>query len=173
MATPSSIHDWKTPCLEEPGGLWSMGLKESWRQVSDWNVQEILRHKAYVHKSSFQFARKTGVNFLATPLHFYSRLNNNLQKCQVLIPLNVILLWKRDFKVVITLSFLRWWDYPRLEVLASMPPSVSQCLTVWDLTDCSPPGSSVHGTFQARILEWVAISLFRGPSWPRDQTHLM
>ena len=38
--------------------------------------------------------------------------------------------------------------------------------------DCSPPGSSVHRTFQARILGWVAISLVRGSSWPRDQTHV-
>ena len=38
--------------------------------------------------------------------------------------------------------------------------------------DCSPPGSSVHGTFQARILEWVAISFFRGSSQPRDQTRV-
>ena len=36
--------------------------------------------------------------------------------------------------------------------------------------DCSPPGSSVHGIFQARILEWVAISFSRGSSWPRDRT---
>ena len=34
-------------------------------------------------------------------------------------------------------------------------------------TDCSQPGSSVHGIFQARILEWVAISFSRS-SWPRD-----
>ena len=33
---------------------------------------------------------------------------------------------------------------------------------------CSPPGSSVHGISQARILEWVAISYFRGSSGPRD-----
>ena len=32
------------------------------------------------------------------------------------------------------------------------------CLTLCDPMDCSPPGSSVHGIFQARILEWVAIS---------------
>ena len=37
---------------------------------------------------------------------------------------------------------------------------------------CSPPGSSVHGIFQARILEWVAISFSRGSSWPRDQTQV-
>ena len=36
--------------------------------------------------------------------------------------------------------------------------------------DCSPPGSSVHGILQARILEWVAISFSRGSSWPRDWT---
>ena len=36
--------------------------------------------------------------------------------------------------------------------------------------DCSPPGSSVHATLQARILEWVAISFSRGSSWSRDRT---
>ena len=44
------------------------------------------------------------------------------------------------------------------------------CPTVCDPTECSPPGSSVHGTLQARILEWVTISFSRGSSWPRDQT---
>ena len=38
--------------------------------------------------------------------------------------------------------------------------------------DCSPPGYSGHGIFQARILEWVAISSSRGSSWPRDPTHV-
>ena len=36
--------------------------------------------------------------------------------------------------------------------------------------DCSPPGSSVHGILQARILEGFAIAFSRGSSWPRDQT---
>ena len=36
--------------------------------------------------------------------------------------------------------------------------------------DCSPPGSYVHGIFQARTLEWVAISYSRGSSWPGDRT---
>ena len=39
--------------------------------------------------------------------------------------------------------------------------------SLWPV-DCSPPGSSDHGILQARILEWVAISFFRGSSWPRD-----
>ena len=36
--------------------------------------------------------------------------------------------------------------------------------------DCSPPGSSVHGILQARILEWVAIPFSKGSSQPRDQS---
>ena len=44
------------------------------------------------------------------------------------------------------------------------------CLTLHNPTDCSPPGFSVHGILQARILEWVAISFSRGSSWPRDWT---
>ena len=42
------------------------------------------------------------------------------------------------------------------------------CPTLYDLVDCSPPGSSVHGISQARILEWVAISSSRGSSPPRN-----
>ena len=38
--------------------------------------------------------------------------------------------------------------------------------------DCSLPSSSVHGVSQARILEWVAISISRGSFWPRDQTYI-
>ena len=37
---------------------------------------------------------------------------------------------------------------------------------------CSPPASSVHGIFQARMLEWVAVLYSRGFSWPRDQMHV-
>ena len=41
-----------------------------------------------------------------------------------------------------------------------------------DPMDCSPPGSFVHGIFQARILEWFAISFSRGSSQPRDRTQV-
>ena len=40
------------------------------------------------------------------------------------------------------------------------------CLTLCNTIDCSPPGSSVHGISQAKILEWVAISFSRGSSQP-------
>ena len=53
------------------------------------------------------------------------------------------------------------------------PPSpvlAQSCLTLCYSMDYSPPGFSVHGIFQARILESVNISFFRRSSWPRDRT---
>ena len=44
------------------------------------------------------------------------------------------------------------------------------CATPYSPMDCSPPGPSVHGILQARILEWVAIPFPRGSSRPRDWT---
>ena len=44
------------------------------------------------------------------------------------------------------------------------------CLTLYDPMEYSPPGSSVHGISQARILERVAISFSRGSSWLRDRS---
>ena len=52
--------------------------------------------------------------------------------------------------------------------------SVCVCSVICNLRspmDCSPPGSSAHGIFQARILEWVAISSSMGSSQPGDGTH--
>ena len=46
--------------------------------------------------------------------------------------------------------------------------SLSRVWTLCDPVDCSLPGSSIHGIFQARILKWVAISFSRRSSQPRD-----
>ena len=54
------------------------------------------------------------------------------------------------------------WDFG-IVLLAYRTSEVTQsCPTLCDRVDCSPPGSSVHGILQARILEWVAISFSRG-----------
>ena len=57
---------------------------------------------------------------------------------------------------------------PNQEILIKFMKSESEvaqsCLTLCDPVDCSPPGSSIHGILQARILEWVAISFCRGSS---------
>ena len=54
----------------------------------------------------------------------------------------------------------------------SISSGAQSCLTLCDPIDCSPPGSSIHGIFQARVLEWVAISFSRGSSKPRDRTRV-
>ena len=46
------------------------------------------------------------------------------------------------------------------------------CPTLCDPMDCSPPSFSIHGIFQAGVLEWVAISFSRRSSRPRDQTQV-
>ena len=63
-------------------------------------------------------------------------------------------------------SFLLW--YRPLDLLCVC--LVTQlCPTLWDFMNCSPPGSSVHGILQARILEWVAIPFPRGSSQHKNQ----
>ena len=50
--------------------------------------------------------------------------------------------------------------------------SLQSCLSLCNRMDCSPPGSSVHRIFQARILEWVAMPSSRESSQLRDGTHI-
>ena len=86
-----------------------------------------------------------------------------------------------DFACFFTFNWFLWgfqyntshsqYDQPRFQ----LPPlwlcfacmrakSFQSCLTLCDPVDCSLPGSSVYGILQARILEWVAMTSFRGSS---------
>ena len=102
----------------------------------------------------------------------------------------MVMLLRRVFADVIKLRNLKWdnWiirvvpkssDHCPYKTKAeeSFPGGLcvlvtQSCLTLRGPMDCSPPGSSVYGILQARILEWVAISSFRGSSQPRDWTHV-
>ena len=70
------------------------------------------------------------------------------------------------FSVVFTMPS---WMF-NLEIEREM--CAKSCLTPYDPMDCRPPGSSVHGIFQARILQWVAFSYSRESSPPKDLTHI-
>ena len=59
-----------------------------------------------------------------------------------------------------------------LNILDSDSEVTQSCPTLCDPMDSTQPGSSIHGIFQARILEWVAISFSRGSAQPRDQTRV-
>ena len=56
------------------------------------------------------------------------------------------------------------WAHVHAHIIAQF------CLTLCNAMDGGPPGSSVHGNFQARILEWVAYPFSRGSSQPRNET---
>ena len=81
-------------------------------------------------------------------------------------PEHHIVLWSRycyiisilqDEKLKLGKGYVKWSEVAQ------------SCPTLCDPMDCSLPGFSVHGIFQARVLEWVAISFSRGSSWPRDR----
>ena len=68
--------------------------------------------------------------------------------------------------MLITDAFLHLINKEKRKVKVLLAQS---CPTLWDPMNCSPPGSSVHGILQARIMEWVATAFSRGSSRPRDQ----
>ena len=82
--------------------------------------------------------------------------------------------WEMNFCCLETLRFQNCLllkhniAYPAYYVACAC--SVAElCPTLCNPMDLSLPGSSVHGVFQARVLQWGAISYPRGSSWPRDQ----
>ena len=66
--------------------------------------------------------------------------------------------------------FLRPGKWDPLGGYESEGEVAQSCLTLCDPMDGNLPGSTVHGIFQARILEWAAVSFSRGSSQPRDRT---
>ena len=64
-------------------------------------------------------------------------------------------IFPHDYQTVGIISILEWEESESVAQLSLCHPM-----------DCTPPGSSVHGILQARILEWVAIPFSKGSSWP-------
>ena len=69
--------------------------------------------------------------------------------------------------LLLFIAFYTAWQVVCMYVCVLVTQS---CLTLCHPMGCNPPGSSVHGILQARILEWVAIPFSRETSKPRDQT---
>ena len=65
--------------------------------------------------------------------------------------------------------YITSWSFCLCNSLSEVAQS---CPTLCDPMDCSLPDSSNHGIFQARVLEWGAISFSRGSSWSRDWTQV-
>ena len=69
-------------------------------------------------------------------------------------------------------SFIKFWDIINSLDKVKWSEVAQSCPTLCDPIDCSLPGPSVHGIFQAIVLEWIAISFSRGSSQPRAQTRV-
>ena len=134
MATHSSILAWRIPWTEEPGGLQSMGYKESETTEATWHAR--------THKVLSGWSNAWG----------YS--------ARLLLQLSG---W------ILSLEAPEITTSPAMKVKMLVTQS---CPALCDPMDSSPPGSSVHGISQARILEWVAIFFFRGSSQPWDWTQV-
>ena len=72
-----------------------------------------------------------------------------------------------EFPMKLTPSFSIFFMYIRCNYL------LQSCLTLYDPMDCKPPGSSVCGILQARILEWFYMPFSKWSSWSRDRICLL
>ena len=159
MATHSRILAWRIPWIEEPGRLQSMVL------------QRVCTERLSLSKNT-QY-----INWLLPHNSFLSQ-HIYLDYYIHIFEINLI---------SISLPHtLQNWDLPIFEALFSLQhsaciqrgksESISHSVisdsTLCNPMNCSPPGSSVHGIHQARILEWVAMPFSRGCSGSRDQTQV-
>ena len=96
-----------------------------------------------------------------------TNLDSIFKSRDITLPTKVRLVKAMVFLVV--LYGCESWTIKKAESESEVAQS---CPTLCDPVDCSPPGSSVHGIFQARVLEWGAISFSKGSSRPRDQTQV-
>ena len=145
-------------------------LGTGWR----WGLNWVSRH-------GFKWGEWLGLGWVGIP---GSREKNGQQRVSLWRRNNFT--WKGTTWDQIQVSFHVWdcpwvmpnetegWPVTCLYFLSSSEWSeVAQlCLTLCDPMDCSLPGFSIHGVFQTRILEWVAISFSRGSSQPRDWTQV-
>ena len=143
--------------------------------------------KAYVYKLRVQRSNSPAIFLILSAVTPHSRKSGHVQvpKHNLLISAMLLLVYSIDlissgFFTIWSVSFIRilnqnaffsrWIRKIQPLVLFIPCECARSCPTLCDPMDCSPLGSSVHGIFQARILEWVAISFSRQSSWPRGWT---
>ena len=163
MAPCSSVLNSRIPGTGEPGGLPSVG---SHRVGHDWSDLAAAAFKKYPRER------------VETSWHFSSQCKSKqwqsfsqVKKATSRSPRHPNLcIVSKAFAVTFSCRVQRRpiWLQPVMRWCVC----IQSCPTLFDLMDCSLPGSSVHGIPQARILEWAAISYSRGSSWPWDRTRV-
>ena len=114
----------------------------------------------------------------ATLTSLHSDLWPLLQMKLYILSLNTLTKWQKQ-TFLLQLKYLEVhlasWKPESPWLCLSIPESERKvkslsCVQLCDPMDYSLPGSSVHGIFQARVLEWIATSFSSESSWPRDWT---
>ena len=146
MATHSSVLAWRIPGMGEPGGLPSLG---SHRVGHYWVDVAAAAEDCKALRWSFTSC-KWQLVILVPLVHFYDL----------------------SLKVSIWGNRATSTERPCPGCGCCCRLVTQSCPTLCNTKDCSPPGSSVHGILQARILEWFAISFSRAPSQLRDWTRV-
>ena len=183
MATHSSVLAWRIPGTGEPGGLPSMGSHRVGHGWSDLAVAAVASFKQ--HREQQNMLNYTMRMQSAKSRHWLSGWPTVwIYRANHLFYNNFIGRGKRiqgggsyhlkDLRsiqpVVLCVPYMDPKLKQKVSFISVCVKSLQLCPTLWDLMGCSPPGSSVHGILQARILEWVAMSSSRGSSQPRDWT---
>ena len=187
MATHSSILAWRIPWTEEPGRVQPIGSQRvihDWRDLAHTPVQAlkhyteikwlILSPTALMNHTDIVMSEKMQIPkyilWDSYEVQEHTKLSYRNRRYQS----GSIMVWKL-MSVILKLT-----EYSgRLEllpifilILVAHAKLLQLCPTLCNSVDCSPPGSSVHGLLQARIMEWVDFSFSRGSSQLRDQTHV-
>ena len=102
-------------------------------------------------------SRKREVLFHFSQTEKFLCLNFLKLTSQVLVP--------KSASVTFSYCFLPAWPCRYFSIAAAAAKSLQSSLTLCDPTDDSPPGSSVLGTLQSRVLEWVAVSFSNTWKW--------
>ena len=176
MAIHSSTIAWKIPWTEEPGRLQSTG-SQSWTRLGDFTSD---REKANCRT----LAESICFLFLYAPWAKLVCMFSRLEKTKGVIyfltyekHVNLkfqffinVSFWNAVFKYCLQLPFFYCGRAEKQQRPYNLRMGAQSCPALCDPLDCSLPGSSVHGIFQGRILEWVAVPSSRGSSWSRDWT---
>ena len=93
----------------------------------------------------------------------------SLGKCHTALE-NMWVIFK--YLLILIFNIIPQWEQALYDFSTFMCSVIQSCLTLCDPMNCKPPGSSVHGIFQARTLEWVDNSYSRASFRPKDWTHI-
>ena len=150
MATHSSTLAWKIPWTEEPGGLQSMRSLSRTR-LSDFTFtfqsyaleKEMATHSSVLAWRIPGTGEPGGLPSLGSLKSVMPSSHLILYRPLLLLPSIFPSIRIFSNELAFHIRWPKYWSFSQ------------SCLTLSDRMDCSPPGSSIHGIFQARVLEWA------------------